>query len=315
MAFNILPSKDVFFRTTLFLQSVDRSTLPQDERTCYICTRTYGITDDAAVPPEIAVRMRCGHIIGKDCITKWLDPVTGVGSNICPLDRVELFEKTGYAPPAVFFDFIEHLRQSGDTSSVSLADYLTERSNQVDEAEFHHLLGEPLAANPRSAHSDAANNDEEDDEEHYPVRLHEEGSSPLGAAIKNFFRMFDDAPSHNYTAATNFDIVMAREHATDLESMMNYVRRQLPENYRECPHWWPFVARKRVTDAAIFWSPWTGREVSRERLSSAQLAVYALVLGIELGISYLKGGTTNSRRLFEELVRAAGLRLCVEMDR
>jgi len=308
MSLNILPSKEAFFQTASSFQPVDPSSLPEDERTCCICTRTYNTDDNEDTLPEIAVGMPCGHIIGKNCITKWLNPDTGVGSNICPLDRMELFEKPRHMPPAEFSNFIEHLRDQGDDSSISLADYLTEETMGFDETMFSEILPDIHAISRRPASPNA-----DDDETHYRVRMHEEGSSALGAAIENFFRIFTDAPLHYYTILTNFDIIMAPEHGTDPESAINHITSHLSDDDGECPHSWPFIARKRVTDAAIFWTPWTGRHISRERMRPAQLAVHALVLGIEREIRYLKGSVRTSRRLFNDLVRAAGLSLRAEM--
>lgn len=51
------------------LPTLSLADLPEDNVECPICTETYQVSQNSDVP----VRLTCSHIIGKDCLSKWLN--------------------------------------------------------------------------------------------------------------------------------------------------------------------------------------------------------------------------------------------------
>lgn len=45
-----------------------------DDRTCTICQQEYHVSEDKKIS-HAPVKTPCGHIFGKPCIIKWLDPL------------------------------------------------------------------------------------------------------------------------------------------------------------------------------------------------------------------------------------------------
>ena len=60
------------------LEPVHLEDLDNDNRECTICQQEYCNSEDAKVshPP---VKTVCGHVFGKPCIIKWLDPLAYLG--------------------------------------------------------------------------------------------------------------------------------------------------------------------------------------------------------------------------------------------
>ena len=61
----------------------------QSEARCDICFETFGRTED----PESPTRLPCGHVLGKSCISQWVET-----SNSCPLCRHVLFAQESLLP-------------------------------------------------------------------------------------------------------------------------------------------------------------------------------------------------------------------------
>ena len=66
------------------LPDISLNDLHVDSRTCLICIESYGRTET----PENPVRLPCGHVVGRSCISRWLTT-----SNSCPLCRRVLFSR------------------------------------------------------------------------------------------------------------------------------------------------------------------------------------------------------------------------------
>lgn len=56
------------------LEPVNFETLARDDRVCPICQQEFQISDDVKLS-HIPVKTFCGHIFGKQCIIKWLNPL------------------------------------------------------------------------------------------------------------------------------------------------------------------------------------------------------------------------------------------------
>ena len=74
------------------LSVVLENVLPSEDQTCCICLQEYGfhLSEDDTI--EHPVRLPgCNHIIGSDCITKWVSQAPDGGHNTCPFCRRILF--------------------------------------------------------------------------------------------------------------------------------------------------------------------------------------------------------------------------------
>lgn len=71
------------------LPDITLTDLPADSRSCNICLDNYGSTEDSENP----VRLPCGHVVGRSCISRWLTT-----SNSCPLCRRVLFSHNRAMP-------------------------------------------------------------------------------------------------------------------------------------------------------------------------------------------------------------------------
>ena len=72
------------------LPKVKSDELPPERESCMICQEQYGtVTNDGIL--EHPVRLPCGHVLGNDCIEKWL---YDNDQNTCPYCRKELFPST-----------------------------------------------------------------------------------------------------------------------------------------------------------------------------------------------------------------------------
>ena len=71
------------------LPQVGEDELPDDKQ-CGICREKFGKAELHAEAMEIPVRLPCQHIVGSDCIRKWVSPEEH-GKNTCPFCRSVLF--------------------------------------------------------------------------------------------------------------------------------------------------------------------------------------------------------------------------------
>lgn len=71
------------------LPKVSISDLPADRKTCIICTDEYNTAPETDKPAEQPVRLPCLHVVGANCIAKWLME----RSNSCPYCRREFFHR------------------------------------------------------------------------------------------------------------------------------------------------------------------------------------------------------------------------------
>lgn len=74
---------------------IDLSHLPEDERTCPICTDPYHRLSDRTSDQRVRVaqRLPCGHHLCNQCMFEWLTPFAESNNNSCPFDRRVLFPK------------------------------------------------------------------------------------------------------------------------------------------------------------------------------------------------------------------------------
>lgn len=72
------------------LPALSLADLPEDNMECPICTEAYRVSQDGDLP----VKLSCSHIIGKDCLSKWLNSsVRNANNNACPKCRTVLFTR------------------------------------------------------------------------------------------------------------------------------------------------------------------------------------------------------------------------------
>ena len=60
------------------LEPIDLESLDPDQRKCSICGQRYHFSEDDKLS-HLPVKTECGHIFGKFCITRWLDPICFYG--------------------------------------------------------------------------------------------------------------------------------------------------------------------------------------------------------------------------------------------
>ena len=86
------------------LPDMSLNDLPNDN-TCSICMNRFRSRED----PEPPVRLPCGHVMGRKCISRWLE-----SENSCPLCRRVLFEQGNPlqgVPVAEVLDFLTQHRE------------------------------------------------------------------------------------------------------------------------------------------------------------------------------------------------------------
>lgn len=77
---------EMFLRS---LPQVGEAELPEGSE-CGICQEKYGKADSPSGTVDTPVRLPCHHIIGSDCISKWVSPDEH-GKNTCPFCRYVFF--------------------------------------------------------------------------------------------------------------------------------------------------------------------------------------------------------------------------------
>ncbi|CAF9922814.1 MAG: Ubiquitin-protein ligase [Heterodermia speciosa] len=94
-----MPQPRVFERWFNALPTIDPETLHKEDQNCVICLLSYSSPSPASLQQnenpasENPIRLPCGHVIGQECLRKWLSPApAGGNSNKCPLCRHHLFD-------------------------------------------------------------------------------------------------------------------------------------------------------------------------------------------------------------------------------
>jgi len=78
----------------LLKQFLNSSRLPtlgdlRDESECHICKEPYLTGEN----PEFPIKLgNCGHVVGSNCVMKWLSPTSPTGRNSCSICRKPIFE-------------------------------------------------------------------------------------------------------------------------------------------------------------------------------------------------------------------------------
>ena len=103
------------------LQPVAINDLPADCRTCGICRETYNTGDETEGACLVG---RCGHVLGRTCMSEWVMPKGRKANDTCPVCRAVLFEGNTSGPtnesgPTIFARSMEHvseiIRRLGET--------------------------------------------------------------------------------------------------------------------------------------------------------------------------------------------------------
>ena len=89
------------------LQPVAVNDLPEDCRTCGICREVYNTGDE---PEQACLVGRCGHILGRTCLSAWVMPKGRELNDTCPMCRAVL-SKDNTSGRTNFARSIEHLSE------------------------------------------------------------------------------------------------------------------------------------------------------------------------------------------------------------
>lgn len=92
------------------LEPVDIESLDPEDRLCTICRQEYQVCEDVRLSHP-AIKTTCGHVFGKYCLIKWLDPLCcwGITDSAEPLDDeifTDIFERARASCPTcrqIFF--------------------------------------------------------------------------------------------------------------------------------------------------------------------------------------------------------------------
>ena len=95
------------------LQPVAVNDLPEDCRTCGICREIYNTGDE---PEQACLVGRCGHVLGRTCLSTWVMPKGREANDTCPMCRAVLFKdntsgSTNESGTTIFARSIEHLSE------------------------------------------------------------------------------------------------------------------------------------------------------------------------------------------------------------
>ena len=92
-----------------FLKSlplVSLKDLSEDNKDCLICLESYS---DPRKNSEVPVRLPCNHVMGKDCLQRWLrSSDSNSNNNTCPMCRTVLFQR----PPPSIEDRVQNFYDS-----------------------------------------------------------------------------------------------------------------------------------------------------------------------------------------------------------
>lgn len=141
------------------LKPVDLDVVGPDDALCPICHQDYRLSKPSHAP----VKTPCGHIFGRECIVKWLDPLSHRGSELgdlaasrtnCPVCR------HGLVPPSVVEprEFLAQRLEIWDAAYASVGAARSEREEQsrsilwayvdgcpaTDELEHHRAMARAM---------------------------------------------------------------------------------------------------------------------------------------------------------------------------
>lgn len=118
------------------LESVEISSLPENEKACVICYNDYGVESPEGIN-EAPLRLPpCRHIFGDHCIRKWLDE-----SDSCPYCRAKLQAEPRHSYGSAT-TFINMMRMRGLPLPAGLSDELISRlaAGPITETELQELF-------------------------------------------------------------------------------------------------------------------------------------------------------------------------------
>jgi len=101
------------------LPKISTNDLPADSKTCIICTDEYNTAPSPSKPAEHPVQLPCLHIIGANCIAKWLTE----RSNSCPYCRREFFPR---ALPEDMIEIGDDIIWMGGLNNIEIAAILVD---------------------------------------------------------------------------------------------------------------------------------------------------------------------------------------------
>ena len=95
------------------LPDISVNDLPDDCHSCDICMEPFD-SSSSAEEPESPVKLPCGHVMGRSCISKWL---TSSSNNSCPLCRRVLFDPEAPEPrlTEVLLDWLDVTHPPNET--------------------------------------------------------------------------------------------------------------------------------------------------------------------------------------------------------
>ncbi|KAL6722101.1 hypothetical protein ACLMJK_001207 [Lecanora helva] len=143
---------------TKFVADLDEVPVEDINGVCPICCETY-LDPSGHLNETIVVLPDCGHIFGKQCIEKWLDPTTEPPRNTCPLCRMRLFnipEARGPDPaslnpadlssPQEFLEVLEELSNMGMDQDIIRNRDIQDRTSGWDSYYLPSIHTESLTA-------------------------------------------------------------------------------------------------------------------------------------------------------------------------
>lgn len=105
------------------LPDISLNDLPNDCPSCNICMEPFDSTEE----PESPVKLPCGHVMGRNCIVKWL-----ASSNSCPLCRRVLFEREAWDPFPTEAQLIDFLESTHPQTEAEIRDLLQTTRPAID---------------------------------------------------------------------------------------------------------------------------------------------------------------------------------------
>ena len=94
-----------------------------NEISCNICMESFGSTEN----PEPPVRLPCGHVMGRNCISQWLTT-----SNSCPLCRRVLFQHDDFGSPLTETELRNFLSSAAPLTESGWTDLLEATRSEME---------------------------------------------------------------------------------------------------------------------------------------------------------------------------------------